>query len=242
MPKSKLEIETWSIDRIIPYHKNPRKNETSVDRVSVSLAEYGFQQPLVVDKAGVLVLIVGHTRLKAAKRLGFKEVPVVVATNLTEAQAKAYRIMDNKAGEESKWDMKLLGEELDSLKDMGFDVGLTGFMEPDPAVKSTLEIINRSMAEHGPGYLAFSGGTDSTVLVASCGKPTRSSGENSSSISEAERSSLRSSTSARSTKSEPPWTSSEASPRSQTGCLGSSTSCRLHPDRTTPDDPLTLWP
>jgi site-specific DNA-methyltransferase (adenine-specific) len=124
---SHLSVETWPIDRVTPYAKNPRKNERAVAAVEASLREYGWRQPLVVDRDGVLV--VGHTRLKAARNIGMTEVPVHVATDLTPAQAKAYRIMDNKSGENAKWDMALLETEFQDLKDAEFDISLTGFSE-----------------------------------------------------------------------------------------------------------------
>ncbi|MCZ3621881.1 ParB N-terminal domain-containing protein [Lactobacillus mulieris] len=105
-----MDVKTVSIDSIKPYPNNPRLNDNAVDKVANSIKEFGFQQPIVVDKDGVV--IVGHTRLKAAKKLGLKEVPVVYATNLNEEQVKAYRLADNKVGEESVWDNKKLLEEL----------------------------------------------------------------------------------------------------------------------------------
>lgn len=84
-----MQIESWPIEKVTPYAKNPRRNDKAVAKVAASLKEFGFRQPLVVDRAGVLV--VGHTRLKAALQLGLTAVPVHVAADLTPAQAKAYR-------------------------------------------------------------------------------------------------------------------------------------------------------
>lgn len=120
-----LRVESWPIDRPIPYARNPRQNDASVDTVASSIAEFGFQQPIVVDTDGVI--LVGHTRLKAARKLGLETVPVVVARNLTPAQAKAYRIMDNRAGHESEWNLDLLKLEIEDLALEGFDLDLTGF-------------------------------------------------------------------------------------------------------------------
>src|SRR5687768_9899019 len=89
-----MKIELWSLSRIKPYPGNPRVNDAAVDAVARSIKEFGFRQPIVVDENGVIV--VGHTRWKAAKKLGLKQVPVHVATDLTEAQLKAYRLADNK--------------------------------------------------------------------------------------------------------------------------------------------------
>ena len=94
-----MNVEQWGIDKVIPYARNPRKNDPAVKHVTASIKEFGFQQPIVVDKEGVIV--VGHTRLKAAQQLGMTEVPVTVAYKLTPQQAKAYRIADNKTAEHS---------------------------------------------------------------------------------------------------------------------------------------------
>lgn len=118
-----MQILQKPIGDITPYEKNPRKNDSAVDAVAASIREFGWQQPIVVDKDGVI--IAGHTRYKAAKKLKLKEVPVVVAENLTEEQIKAYRLADNKTGELAEWDTALLGEELAELAD--FDMSQFGF-------------------------------------------------------------------------------------------------------------------
>jgi hypothetical protein len=123
-----LKIEVWSIDKPIPYARNPRQNEMTIDKVAASLKEFGWQQPIVVDQEGVVV--VGHTRLAAAKKLEMTEVPIIVAKDLTKAQAKAYRIMDNRSHDDSKWDFEMLPLELVELRDMNFNLDLTGF-DPD---------------------------------------------------------------------------------------------------------------
>lgn len=108
-----MQVQTWSIGDVHPYHNNPRNNAAAVKPVANSIKEFGWQQPIVVDKDGVI--IVGHTRYKAAKMLKLKEVPVVVADNLTEDQVKAYRIADNSTGEVADWDIPLLNVELQGL-------------------------------------------------------------------------------------------------------------------------------
>tara|TARA_A100001515_G_scaffold122522_1_gene106033 strand:+ start:84 stop:677 length:594 start_codon:yes stop_codon:yes gene_type:complete len=118
-----MKVENKSIDDLIPYHNNPRKNQ-AIDKVASSIKEYGFQQPIVVDKD--MVVIVGHTRLLGAKKLGLKEVPIVVA-DLGEAKAKAYRLADNRVNEDSMWDNNLLQNELNQLLDFEIDLNLTGF-------------------------------------------------------------------------------------------------------------------
>ena len=121
-----LHVTVWPIDKPIPYARNARKvPQRAIDKVAASLKEFGFRQPIVVDKDGVIV--VGHTRLLAAKQLGLREVPVHVADQLTPAQVKAYRLMDNRSHEETDWDLELLGPELEELKDFEFDLDLTGF-------------------------------------------------------------------------------------------------------------------
>lgn len=120
-----MQVKTVSIDQIKPYENNPRNNDDAVDAVANSIKEFGWQQPIVVDNGGVI--IAGHTRYKAAKRLKLKEVPIVVADNLTEEQVNAYRLADNKSGELSTWDDDELQEELDKILDIdmtdfGFDL------------------------------------------------------------------------------------------------------------------------
>jgi ParB-like chromosome segregation protein Spo0J len=120
-----MKIEMWPISRPVPYEKNARKiTDSTVDKVAASIKEYGFRQPLVVDPEGVV--IAGHTRLKAAQKLGLDKIPVHVAHGLTAAQIKAYRLMDNKS-HETLWDVEKLGEELGELRGLEFDLGLTGF-------------------------------------------------------------------------------------------------------------------
>lgn len=122
-------VAQWPIGKPIPYARNPRVNEAAVDKVAASLKEFGWQQPIVVDPEGVVIC--GHTRLKAAQKLGLKKVPVHVATNLTPAQIKAYRIMDNKSHEAATWNMELLGLEIEDLKGLDFNIDLTGFSDED---------------------------------------------------------------------------------------------------------------
>src|SRR5580700_562135 len=125
---SDLVVCSWPIDRPIPYARNSRKiPEKAIDKVAASIKEFGFRVPIVVDKAGVVIC--GHTRLFASKKLGLREVPVHVAENLTPAQVKAYRLMDNRSHQETDWDLELLGPELEELKGLDFDLSLTGFDE-----------------------------------------------------------------------------------------------------------------
>jgi len=124
-----MNIELWAIDKPKPYEQNPRKcPDSAIAKVAKSIKEYGFRQPIIVDRDGVI--IAGHTRLLASKRLGLKQVPVHVA-DLTPEQAKAYRLADNRVAQETDWDHDLLKLELGDLKELDFDLDLTGFDAPE---------------------------------------------------------------------------------------------------------------
>src|ERR1700732_4840413 len=100
-----MKVQMWSVDRVIPYKRNPRRNEDAVEKGAVSIKEFGSKQQILVEKKSVI--IAGHTRLLAALRLGMKEVPVLVAGDLSPAQVKAYRLADNRVHEEAEWDEEL---------------------------------------------------------------------------------------------------------------------------------------
>lgn len=126
-----MKIEQKNRSKIIPFSNNPRINDAAVEKVAASIKEFGFKQPIVVDKD--MVVIAGHTRLKAAEVLGLETVPVLVADDLTEEQVKAYRLADNKTAEFSEWNFDLLGMELFDIQDIdmeqfGFD--MSQFEEP----------------------------------------------------------------------------------------------------------------
>lgn len=118
-----MNIQQIEINKVKPYQNNPRKNQ-AVAKVAQSIKDFGFQQPIVVDKD--MVVIVGHTRLLGAKKLGLEQVPVVVA-DLDDAKTKAYRIADNRVNEDSGWDNGLLQDELNKLLDYDIDLSMTGF-------------------------------------------------------------------------------------------------------------------
>jgi site-specific DNA-methyltransferase (adenine-specific) len=120
-----LKIEMWPVGKCKPYDKNPRKNDDAVSAVAASIKEFGFRQPIVVDTAGVI--IAGHTRWKAAQKLGLTEVPAHVAKDMTPEKVRAYRIADNKVSELATWDDDLLKVELLELKDSGIDFADLGF-------------------------------------------------------------------------------------------------------------------
>lgn len=118
-----MKIEMWKITDIKPYDRNPRKNDNAVEAVANSIKEFGWKQPIVIDSDGVI--IAGHTRYKAARKLHITEIPVIVADDLTEEQVRAYRLADNKSGEQAEWDGALLQIELDNIFD--FDMSQFGF-------------------------------------------------------------------------------------------------------------------
>ena len=148
-------IEYKQLDEIVPYINNPRHNDGAVDRVAASIKEFGFNVPIVVDSDNVI--ITGHTRYKAARKLELEQVPCICAEGLTKAQVKAYRIADNKVSEYASWDDELLALEFEQLQELTYDLELTGFdlddidnllnpAEPEEkdlsdAVKDTYEVI-----------------------------------------------------------------------------------------------------
>jgi DNA modification methylase len=137
-----MKIELWKLSDVKPYPGNPRINDAAVDAVAASIREFGFRQPIVVDGEGVIIC--GHTRWKAAQKLGLDQVPVHVAQDLTPEQIRAYRIADNKTAELAEWNLDLLPVELSHLSEAGYDLGLLGFDQDelakllDPGVKDGL--------------------------------------------------------------------------------------------------------
>lgn len=129
MTSKKLKVEHWPIEKLIEYARNPRKNDHAVDQVAAAIKEFGFRVPLVAKSDGLLVD--GHLRLKAAKKLGLNEVPVILADDLSEAQIKAFRISVNRMADLAEWDNELLALEFAELKELGFDTSLTGFTDFD---------------------------------------------------------------------------------------------------------------
>ena len=125
MKETVIQIVYIPISEIHEYENNPRDNDKAVDAVARSIKRYGPRVPAIVDKNNVL--IAGHTRIKAAKQLGMTEFPCVRADDLTEGEAKAFRLEDNRTQEESQWDTEALAKEFDGLKNNGFDLLDTGF-------------------------------------------------------------------------------------------------------------------
>ncbi len=120
-----MEIVYKNPDDLIPYQNNPRINDHAVDKVASSINNYGFRVPLVIDPSNEI--IAGHTRLKAARKLGMEKVPCIVADDLTQAQKKAFRITDNRTAEEADWDVEALRLEIEELESMEMDLENLGF-------------------------------------------------------------------------------------------------------------------
>ena len=125
-----MKIEEIDINLIKPYKNNPRKNQ-NIDKVANSLKEFGFRQPIVVDKQNVI--IAGHTRFEAAKKLGLKKVPIHIAKDLSKEKVVAYRIADNRVAMDAQWDFPILKQEIGDLLDMNFDIDLLGFDDKELA-------------------------------------------------------------------------------------------------------------
>ena len=159
-----MTIELWPIGRPVPYARNARKiTPAAINKVAASLKEFGWQQPIVVDAKGIIV--VGHTRLQAAQKLGMTEVPVHVASDLTPAQIKAYRIMDNRSGQETAWDFELLGPELLELGALNIDLSLTGFDQAEVVKMVTAEMFSDKEADEGAGEPQLANGMEYRVVV-----------------------------------------------------------------------------
>lgn len=132
-----ISIVMRRIDDLTPYENNPRNNDMAVDAVAASIQQFGFKNPVIIDRDGVIVA--GHTRYKAAKKLGIAEIPCVRADDLSDEQIKAFRIADNKTAELAEWNEDLLGKEMQGIinidmRQFGFDIGedeLGGALEDD---------------------------------------------------------------------------------------------------------------
>lgn len=136
-----------NIDDIKPYDNNPRDNDNAVDATANSIKEFGWRQPIVVDKDKVIVA--GHTRYYAAKKLGYDVVPVVDASDLSDEQVRAYRLADNKTGELADWNTKLLDDELQSILDIDMtDFGFDENIEFAPADEVEVKIDEPTEIEH----------------------------------------------------------------------------------------------
>jgi len=154
-----MKVENWDIGKVKPYANNPRNNDDAVEATANSIKEFGWQQPIVVDTDGMI--IVGHTRLKAAKKLKLKQVPVTVAENLTEEQAKAYRLADNKTGDLAEWENDLLQQELAGIS---MDMIPFGF-DAEAAAEEAVEDDPYTMKVDVPQYQITGAEPDLDMLV-----------------------------------------------------------------------------
>lgn len=126
---SELKIVYKQTDELIPYVNNPRINDNAVDVVANSIKQFGFKNPIIIDKNDIVVA--GHTRLKAALKLGLGKVPTIMVDDLTDDQIKAFRLADNKVAEAAEWDFDKLEIELDGLQNLGFDFDMADFGFPE---------------------------------------------------------------------------------------------------------------
>ena len=120
-----MEIHTWPVSKLVPYFRNPRKNDHAVERMAASINQFGFKIPILARSSGEVVD--GHLRLKAAEKLSIREVPVILCDEWSEAQVKAFRLMVNRSVTWAEWDEKLLALEIGELRAIDFDLSLTGF-------------------------------------------------------------------------------------------------------------------
>ena len=145
-----MNIVEMQLSELIPYTNNPRHNDEAVDKVAASIREFGFKVPIIVDKNNVIVA--GHTRLKAAEKLGLEIVPVIRADDLTDEQVKAFRLVDNKTQELAAWDFAKLEEELGDLKNtidmstFGFEIDDSDVVEEDNYIP---ELKEETIAKYG---------------------------------------------------------------------------------------------
>ena len=147
-----LKVEMWPMERLVPYARNPRRNDEQVEKMAASIREFGFRIPVVAKSDGTVVD--GHLRLKAALLLGLSEVPVALADDLTDAQVKAFRIMANKSAEWAAWDNDLLRLELEDLRELDCDLLLTGheLLEIEAILKDAAEPEPPAVPESFPEF------------------------------------------------------------------------------------------
>lgn len=162
-----MDIVYKKIDDLIPYVNNPRNNKNAIDKVASSIKNFGFKVPIVIDSKNEI--ITGHTRLLASQKLKLKEVPCIIADDLTDTQIKAFRIADNKVAEYSEWDENLLNIELEGLEDIftGFDGGIEEIEEElqNVEVKPELEFGEELFEKHNYIVLYFDNELDWQTAV-----------------------------------------------------------------------------
>lgn len=131
-----VSIKVQKLEDLTPYENNPRRNEKAIEAVRKSIESFGFINPIIVDQDGVIIC--GHTRYAAAKKMDLQEAPTIIVDDLTEEQEKAFRIVDNKVSEGAEWDKDLLRDELAAIKDM-YDMTDFGFKEDDRELEAKLK-------------------------------------------------------------------------------------------------------
>jgi len=152
---SEMKIVNVPIGDVRPYPNNPRKNDEAVEGVMNSIREFGFKSPILLDKDSIIVC--GHTRHRAAQKLGMTEVPCIFLTDLSDEKIKAYRLADNKVSEAAEWDVKKLEKELDKLANMQIDMSIFGFENDDGEKdkKPEVEFTDELLLEHNYIILYF---------------------------------------------------------------------------------------
>ncbi len=153
-----MEIIYKKLDEIKPYEKNPRKNDEAVEYVANSIKEFGFKVPIVIDKDGIIVA--GHTRYKASKKLKLEEVPCIIADDLNEEQIKAFRLADNKVSEKAKWNKDLLMSELFDLEMDMSEFGFEELEKKEEEVEGDIEFGEILGEEHNYVVLYFDNEVD----------------------------------------------------------------------------------
>lgn len=162
-----LKLEIWPVEKLKPYAKNPRKNEAVVDKMVASIEEFGFRIPIVAKSNGSVVD--GHLRLKAALKLGMKEVPVALADELTEEQVKAFRILANRSANWAEWEVPLLAEELQDLSQSNFDLELTGLNPVE--IDDVINFADTNFSEQKSAWIDKDGMGRNQVRVKVCLSP-----------------------------------------------------------------------
>ena len=156
-----MDVKNFRLNDLKPYEKNPRNNDNAVKAVSNSIKQFGFKVPIVIDSNNVIVC--GHTRYKAAKKLNLATVPCVVADDLTPDQIKAFRLADNKVSELAEWDIAFLSEELEELDDLtsidmedfGFDLSKDGKRQASWAKTEKYCDLKKKIKAHSQGVMIF---------------------------------------------------------------------------------------
>jgi len=159
-----MKIEQWPIEKCIEYARNPRKNDHAVDRMAAAIREFGFRVPILAKSDKTVVD--GHLRLKAAKKLGLEEVPVLLCDDMTDIQVRAFRLSVNKVSEFADWDDEMLRVELDELGKDGFDLELTGFSLDEVRALS----LNDEYPEQNPESSSKEIDTDEFTMDHTCPK------------------------------------------------------------------------